>query len=86
MTPEEAARPLKPSELGANKGLWGMLSSVGPEKTESTPFTGEPARTTLTEPPSGYQTPSPAHAYGVSPTKHRPQAAKQEDRSIGTAR
>jgi hypothetical protein len=33
-------------------------------------FTGEPARTSLTEPPPGYQTPSPDQPYGLSPETH----------------
>ncbi len=32
-------------------------------------FTGEPARDSLTDPPSGYRTPSPDHPYGIGPEK-----------------
>ena len=35
--------------------------------TETAPFTGEPTRDTLVQPPSGYQTPSPNFAYGTGP-------------------
>ena len=34
-------------------------------KAEEKPFTGEPARTNLIQPPTGYQTPSPNYPYGV---------------------
>jgi hypothetical protein len=84
-SPDESARPLKPSELGSKKGLWDLLA-VGPEKTETATFGGEPPRSSLTEPPSGYQTPSPSQPYGLSPTKQQPKAANQADRMIGTAR
>jgi hypothetical protein len=32
-------------------------------------FTGEPARASLTDPPPGYQTPSPDQPYGIAPEK-----------------
>jgi len=41
----------------------GYLSSA--PKPEVGRFKGEPARETLTQPPPGYQTPSPNYAYGV---------------------
>lgn len=56
---------LSPSELGFKGNLFGTL--FGGNKTESAPFTGEPDRETLTQPPSGYQTPSPNFAYGTGP-------------------
>jgi hypothetical protein len=37
----------------------------GAAKPEVGQFKGEPARETLTQPPPGYQTPSPNYAYGV---------------------
>jgi hypothetical protein len=36
-------------------------------KEEYATFTGEPARDNLTDPPTGYRTPSPAHPYGIGP-------------------
>jgi len=56
---------LSPSQLGFKGNLFGTL--FGGEKTESAPFTGEPERETLTQPPPGYQTPSPNYAYGTGP-------------------
>ena len=51
---------LSPSQLGFNGSLFGMFKG---NKAESAPFTGEPDRETLTQPPAGYQTPSPNYPY-----------------------
>ena len=53
---------MSPSELGYRGGIFGMFG--GNKKEETTKFTGEPPRTSLTEPPVGYQTPSPEQPYG----------------------
>ena len=42
-----------------------MNNYLGGTKPEVGQFTGEPARETLTQPPPGYQIPSPNYAYGV---------------------
>ena len=55
---------LSPSQLGYSGGLSGLF---GGSKTETAPFKGEPTRETLTQPPGGYQTPSPNFAYGTGP-------------------
>jgi hypothetical protein len=55
---------LSPSQLGYTGGFSGMF---GGSKTETAPFKGEPTRESLTQPPSGYQTPSPNFAYGTGP-------------------
>jgi hypothetical protein len=55
---------LSPSQLGYEGGFIGMFKG---SKTEAAPFKGEPTRDTLTMPPPGYQTPSPAYAYGTGP-------------------
>src|SRR4029450_3148897 len=52
---------LLPSELGF-KGFGSMFSG---KKEESAKFTGEPPRESLTDPPPGYQTPSPDQPYGL---------------------
>ena len=73
---------LSPSELGYKGGL---LSGVfGGNKAESTPFKGEPTRQTLSQPPVGYQTPSPNFAYGSGPAdaqvrEYNPAAGKYGD-------
>ena len=53
---------LSPSQLGVKTSFSSIFGSA---KKESAPFTGEPARESLTQPPSGYQTPSPNYAYGT---------------------
>ena len=55
---------LSPSQLGFNGGLGDLF---GGNKTETAPFKGEPERSSLTQPPAGYQTPSPNFAYGTGP-------------------
>ena len=55
---------LSPSQLGYSGGLSGLF---GGNKTETAPFKGEPSREVLTQPPSGYQTPSSNFAYGTGP-------------------
>jgi len=62
-------KPVKPSELGYTGGIFG---SIWGSKEETVPFTAEPPRTTLTEPPTGYQTPSPNQPYAAKPEKWAP--------------
>jgi hypothetical protein len=40
-------------------------------KSEYGTFTGEPTRTSLTEPPPGYMTPSPDQPYGIGPEQRK---------------
>ena len=54
---------IMPSELGF-KGIGSFFG--GNKKEETAKFTGEPTRGSLTDPPPGYQTPSPDHPYGLS--------------------
>ena len=54
---------MSPSELGYKGGLFSSM--FGGDKEESAKFTGEPVRSSLTEPPPGYQTPSPDQPYGA---------------------
>jgi hypothetical protein len=60
-----AQKTLSPEQLGYTGGLWSTM--FGGNKSETAPFTGEPSRESLTQPPSGYQTPSPNYAYGTGP-------------------
>jgi hypothetical protein len=55
---------LSPSQLGYSGGFSGLF---GGNKAETAPFKGEPTRDSLTQPPVGYQTPSPNYAYGTGP-------------------
>jgi len=52
-----------PTELGFPG--FDKLGNLFGHRAEQQPFTGEPARTNLIQPPAGYQTPSPNYPYGV---------------------
>jgi hypothetical protein len=57
-------------------------------KEEYATFTGEPARTSLTDPPPGYQTPSPDQPYGIGPEHKKykiPTVADRTEVSSGSA-
>jgi hypothetical protein len=54
---------LSPTQLGYEGGLFKNM--FGGSETKTVPFKGEPAREDLTQPPVGYQTPSPNFAYGT---------------------
>jgi hypothetical protein len=55
---------LRPSELGSSGSIFGLFKND--KKEEQAKFTGEPPRNSLTEPPAGYQTPSPDQPYGLA--------------------
>jgi hypothetical protein len=63
---------LTPDQLGYKGGLFGNLFGTG--KTESAKFAGEPERSSLTDPPAGYRTPSAAQPYGLTPDSAKPRA------------
>ena len=65
--PSTSSFMLSPSQLGYNGGIFS--NPFGSAKEETATFTGEPERGELTEPPKGYQTPSPNFAYGTGPSK-----------------
>jgi hypothetical protein len=65
---------LTPTELGYKGGFFGKL--FGGREEEVAKFTGEPPRASLTEPPPGYQTPSPDQPYGLSERTTAPKATK----------
>lgn len=69
---DESSRVLKPSELGYKGGMFGKL--FGKEDDKPVQFTGEPPRASLTDPPSGYQTPSPTQVYGKGAEDRTPKA------------
>jgi hypothetical protein len=62
-------------ELGA-PNVFSFFSKAlsGTEKEESKTFTQEPPRTSLLEPPPGYQTPASTYAYGIGKKNERPTA------------
>jgi hypothetical protein len=56
---------LPPSQLGTSKyGVFGAMFD-NKKDDDTAKFTGEPPRASLTDPPAGYQTPSPEQPYGV---------------------
>jgi hypothetical protein len=75
----DPSTPLYPSQLGYNGGMFGNLLSLG--KKQEANFEREPERSSLAQPPVGYQTPSSSYSYGVDPstrdTIDRPTAAEQ---------
>jgi hypothetical protein len=83
--PDESARAMRPSELGSKSFFSDIFSSFS-DKGETGTFTGEPTRESLTAPPAGYQTPSPAQPYGLAPKQAKGKAATVEDRAAGTSR
>ena len=76
-----------PSQLGYFGGLFswqGFGFGLGGPKEEVGVFTAEPPRTTLTAPPVGYQTPSPAQPYGMVKRPDYGKPVKTEDLVVGT--
>ena len=79
----EEGRPLRPDELipkgsrasaasssgGIEPKKSGLLNFDWFKKEEYGTFTGEPPRANLTDPPPGYQTPSPDQPYGIPPER-----------------
>jgi hypothetical protein len=75
---DRIGRPMSPAELGTSYSWSKVFGNSGPE---TAPFNGEPPRGSLTDPPVGYQTPSPNYAYGAGLPDNK--AAKiEEDHSI----
>jgi hypothetical protein len=56
---------MSPSQLGWTGSIGNLFG--GGNKSEVSEFKGEPPRSSLVEPPVGYQTPSPNFAYGTGP-------------------
>ena len=67
----EDGKRMTPSELGFKGKLSRFFSG---KSNEAVRFTGEPTRSTLTDPPSGYQTPSAQQPYGESKAAAAPKA------------
>jgi hypothetical protein len=68
---DETSRPSTLKELGAKSIFSGNLFAP---KKETVTFTGEPRREALTDPPTGYRTPSPNQPYGIGAETQRPSA------------
>jgi len=57
-------RPMTPGQLNST-GIFNWNALMGTHLNEQATFTGEPKRGSLTQPPPGYQTPSPNYRYGA---------------------
>ena len=66
-------RRLSPEELGYKGGLFSNMFGKA-DTNNGVRFTGEPPRTALTDPPPGYQIPSPAQPYAINKGPVVPQA------------
>ena len=64
---KDPTAPSTLSELGAKSVF--TLGNLWGSKEEYARFTAEPPRSSLTEPPPGYRTPSPTQPYGVGRAK-----------------
>lgn len=68
--PGEAGDRLSVFDLGYKGDMFSWNSLFGSkDKGEVAKFEHEPPRVSLTEPPAGYRTPSPAQPYGITPEK-----------------
>ncbi len=65
---------MSPTALGYHGGLFGNMFGSDKDEEQTARFTGEPARTSLIEPPPGYQTPSPDQPYGLGKASAKPKA------------
>jgi hypothetical protein len=79
---ERNQRQLKPDQLGYTSGLFGSMHDffTGNNRDETTTFEAEPPRASLTDPPSGYRSPSPAQPYGLRADTSKSKPLTQEDR------
>jgi hypothetical protein len=68
---------LKPYEMGPNIFSRGIFK--GREETGT--FTGEPPRSSLTEPPTGYRTPSASQPYGIGQKAAPPPLTDEQRKS-----
>jgi hypothetical protein len=66
-----------PRDHGAKKSIFSGLFKKDPQYAT---FTGEPGRTSLTDPPPGYLTPSPDQPYGVGPAESKYKVPTVADR------
>jgi hypothetical protein len=76
---DDMGRPLRPQELGYTGGMFNMFKTG--KDGEVGKFVSEPPRATLTDPPTGYQTPSPNSPYGIGKDLTQPKPFDPKDRA-----
>jgi hypothetical protein len=69
---------LSPSQLGVTSSLSKLF---GTKHDENVPFSGEPTRESLTQPPPGYQTPAAGYAYGITNAERAKTAQQQQSQN-----
>ena len=79
---------MPPSQLGT-KGIFSGLSSFsdffsGNNKDEAAKFETEPPRASLTDPPSGYRSPSPNQPYGIRSDTSKAAKGQADQLNVGT--
>jgi hypothetical protein len=81
---------LSPGELGFKNSMWadmlGLGKFFGKDEEEAATFTREPPRVSLTDPPAGYRTPSPAEPYGLRSSRDvgkKKVVDRQEEGTLG---
>ena len=89
MKTSDPSRPVEmtPSELGFSNSMWKAMmgfgkSFTGEKDVETTNFVREPSRNALTDPPTGYRTPSTAQPYGVNTKADMPKVSAGKDRQV----
>jgi hypothetical protein len=75
--------PEQDQRYGNSSNKQSLFSFDWFKKEDYATFTGEPARASLTDPPPGYQTPSPDQPYGIGPDK-KPKVASPADHGLLT--
>jgi hypothetical protein len=80
---DDKSPEMTPSQLGWTNGMWGGMVGLGKSFTgekvvETKTFVREPSRGALTDPPSGYRTPSPAQPYGINSAPDRDKAKNKD--------
>lgn len=80
------SQPVNPAVTQPNSKSLFSLGFLNPNRVEYATFTGEPARTSLTDPPPGYLTPSPDEPYGVGPEKKKYAVPTVASRAAGDVR
>ncbi len=86
----ETAPEMRPEQLGyTGSSFWRDITSTfsKDKPPETAKFVREPSRGSLTDPPSGYRTPSPDQPYGIHITAEKGKAQSPEDRqTVGVER